>query len=456
MFNTQEKQTGARRSGRRFLSSRQTLVALGAAATMVLAGCAAGAEDSSTAPDATAESDSDVTTIKLLHWEVGGAEFWEESLAAFEEANPSIKVDAEVVPFDRYDEVQGPSIASASGPDVMANNAGFELFDRRSAYVEIPDDVRAVGDELLTYAGTCLDFDTSQACYGLPFSYQGNIMYYNKQVLTEAGLDSGSPPTNIDEFADACEAIEGIGKTCQALGLTGVFPAYWNFPEVARSFLTEDDMRDVLLGDMAWTDPKMRNVLEGLANITSSGWANESAPSISILPDGADIFQSGEAGFASTIMSDAVNWKAFGESMGAENVGAMLYPAIDPSAPLAGSFSGIEGSMYGVTTWSENQDASFELVKWIGGSTHGQLWTEIVGGQPLNTNVDTSVLPDSPALMQIQEIISNPTLHVGVLLSSEEADALARGWQQVALGQLTVDGWVDEMQSALEASPGKN
>lgn len=455
MLNTAEKKPRGLAGGA-LSSPRRALVALGAAATLVLAGCAGGTEGGDTSPSTTTGSSADITTIKLLHWEVGGPEFWSASLAAFEEANPNIKVEVETVPFDRYNEVQGPYIASGSGPDVMANNAGFELFDRRSAYVEIPDDVRAVGAELLTYSGTCLEFDTSQPCYGLPFSYQGNIMYYNKQVLTEAGLDPANPPKTIDEFAAACEAIQGIGKTCQALGLTGVFPAYWNFPEVARSFLTEEDMRAVLRGDMPWTDPKMRNVLEGLANITASGWANESAPSISMLPDGADIFQSGEAGFAGTIMSDAVNWKAFGETMGAENVGAMLYPAIDPSAPLSGKFSGIEGSMYGVTTWSQNQEAAFELVKWIGGATHGQLWAEIVGGQPLNTNVDTSVLPDSPALMQIQEIISNPTLHVGVLLSSQEADALARGWQQVALGQLTIDGWVDEMQRALEQSPGKN
>lgn len=454
MFNTAEKKIP--RSGVSAMASiPRSLIALGATAALVLAGCTTSGDDTGSS-ETSGDAGSDVTTIKVLHWEVGGPEFWDASIAAFEAENQNIKVDAEVVPFDRYNEVQGPYIASSSGPDVMANNAGFELFDRRSAYVEIPADVRAVGDDLLTYAGTCLEFDTSQACYGLPFSYQGNIMYYNKLVLAEAGLDPETPPSTIEEFGAACDAIQGIGKTCQALGLTGVFPAYWNFPEVARNFLTEDDMRAVLRGDLPWTDPKMRSVLEGLANITASGWVNSSAPSISMLPDAADIFQSGEAGFASTIMSDAVNWKAFGETLGDENVGAMLYPAINPSAPLANRFSGIEGSMYGVTTWSDKQQASFEFVKWIGGAVHGQLWAELVGGQPLNTNVDTSVLPDSPALVQIQEIISNPTLHVGVLLSSQEADALGRGWQDVALGQATVDEWADEMQRALEASPGKN
>lgn len=433
-------------TGRRKAPIMKGAIAASAAiALMSMAGCAPAGD-----------SADGVTTIKVLHWEVGGPEFWEATISAFEEAHPDIRVEAEVVPFDRYPEVQGPYIASSQGPDVMANNAGLELFDRAAAYVPLPDDVKAAASDLVTFSGACAGFDTAGDCFGLPFSYQGNIMYYNKQVLAEAGLDPENPPRTIEDFAAACDAVAATGKVCQALGLTGVFPAYWNFPEIARNYLTEDDIRAVLRGDIPWTDPKMVSILEGLARITSSGWANESAPSISMLPDGADIFQSGGAAFAATIMSDAVNWLAFDQALGAENVGAMLYPVIEPDAPLAEKFSGIEGSVYGVTKWSKNQEAAFEFVKWIAGPEHGQLWAELVGGQALNTKVDKSALPDSPALMQIQEIIANPTLHVGVLLSGQEADALGRGWQQVALGQATIEQWVQDMQAALEASPGKN
>lgn len=68
----------------------------------------------------------------------------------------------------------------------------------------------------------------------------------------------------------------------------------------------------------------------------------------------------------------------------------------------------------------------------------------------------TGVFPKSSALGQIREIIKTPTIHVGVLLSGQEAHALGRGWQEVALGRLTVEDWVARMQTALEESPGKN
>lgn len=289
----------------------------------------------------------------------------------------------------------------------------------------------------------------------MPFSYQGNVLYYNKDVLTAAGLDAENPPATWDEFGAACEAIKKAGKTCLALGLSGTFPAYWDFPEIARNFLTEDDIRGILNGTLSWKDPKLVQVLEKLAEITTKGWANKNAPSITMLPDGADIFQRGDAAFAGTIISDAVNWEAFGKALGDDKLGVTRWPAINPSAPLAGKFSGIEGAVYGVTKWSEKKDAGLKFITWLAGKENGELWVKYAKGQPLNKNVDPALLPESPAFKKIQELIAEPTLHAGVMLSGPEADALARGWQQVTLGQLTVDKWADQMQQALERSPTK-
>ena len=427
------------RTGRRAV--RGMLAGLALASATALGGVAAQAQD--------------VTTIRVLNWEPGGADYWKALVAEFEKQNPTIKVELETVPFDRYPEVQGPYITTKSGPDVMENNAGLELFDRRRAYAELPPEVLEAGKDLITYSGGCLNFDTTQACYGLPFGYQGNVMYYNKKVLTEAGLDAANPPKTWDEMKIACDKVKAIGKTCVAIGLSGIFPAYWNFPEIARNYLTEDDMRAMLAGKMPWTDPKMVNILKGLASITEAGWTNSSAPSITMLPDGADIFQSGNAAFAGTIISDAVNWAAFGKILGDENLGAMRWPTIVADAPLANSFSGIESSVFGVTDWSDKKDAAFQFVKFMAGKENAELLSKVAGGISLNKNVDPSALPKSEALSQILEIIKKPTLHAGVLLSGQEADALARGWQEVALGRLTVEDWTARMQKALEQSPSK-
>ncbi|WP_428965169.1 ABC transporter substrate-binding protein [Micromonospora fluostatini] len=420
------------------------VLAAGVAAAAVLAGCGGDG----------AGSDGPVT-LKVLTWEPGGTEYWQAVKTTFEASHPDIKLEMQAVPFDKYPEVQGPYITSQSGPDVMANNAGLELFDRRGAYVPLGERAAEINKDLVTYSGACEGFDTSKECYGVPFSYQGNVLYYNKDVLTAAGLDPEKPPATWDEFGAACDAVTKSGKTCLALGLSGTFPAYWDFPEIARNYLTEDDIRGLLAGTLSWTDPKLVQTLEKLAEITTKGWTNKNAPSITMLPDGADIFQRGDAAFAGTIISDAVNWDAFGKALGDDKLGVTRWPAINPSAPLAQKFSGIEGAVYGVTKWSEKKEAGLEFITWLAGKENGELWVKHAKGQPLNTTVDPSLLPSSPAFKKIQELVADPTLHAGVMLSGPEADALARGWQQVTLGQLTVDKWAEQMQQALERSPTK-
>jgi ABC-type glycerol-3-phosphate transport system substrate-binding protein len=436
------------------------VLAVGAVLTLALAACGSDGADGASSADGespTGEEDaggtSGTTTLDVLHWEPGGPEYWEAAEAAFEEAHPEIDLRFETVPFDRYFEVQGPYITSSNGPDVMANNAGIELFDRRAAYIPLNDRIEGGAlDQLVSYAGACVGFDASQECYGVPFSYQGNAMYFNKEVLKEAGLDPEAPPRTWEEFGEACDAVAEIGKTCLAHGMTGVFPAYWNFPEIARNFLSEADIRSLLAGDIAWTDEKLSTTLQYMADLSTSGWTTENTVSISMLPDGAGIFESGDAAFAGTIISDAVNWDSFGEILGQENLGVMMWPTIEPEAPLADNFSGIEGSVYGITKWSDKADAGWTFVSWLAGADNAELWVELARGVPLNGTVDESSFPDSEAYRTIQTMIKDPTLHAGVMLSGQEADALSRGWQQVTLGQITVEDWAAQMQEALERS----
>lgn len=409
----------------------------------LLAGCGGG------------EASGGQVTLKVLNWEPGGTEYWKQMVSTFEAGHPNIKIELQSVPFDKYAEVQGPYITSQSGPDIMANNAGLELFDRRGAYEPLGDRIAGLGKDLVTYSGACEGYDTSKACYGVPFSYQGNVLYRNKKLLTELGIDASKSPATWQDFATVCEAVKKAGKTCLALGLSGTFPAYWDFPEIARSYLTEDDLRSMLTGGLKWTDPKLVSVLGKMAEITTSGWANKNAPSITMLPDGADIFQRGDAAFAGTIISDAVNWEAFGKALGDENLGVGRWPAVNPDAPLANKFSGIEGAVYGVTKWSDHKKEGLEFLKFLAGKENGELWVKYGKGQPLNTTIDKSLLPQSPAFLEIQTLIAEPTLHAGVLLSGQEVDALARGWQQVSLGQITVDAWSKQMQQALDRSPTK-
>jgi len=393
-------------------------------------------------------------TLKVLNWAQGGQQYWNTAATAFTKKYPWIKVQYQQVPFERYYATEDKYIASNSGPDVMANNVGSELIERKSAYQPLNAVLRPYVKDLIRYSDGCADFSAAQPCYGLPQSFQGNVMYYDRAILIKAGLNPNNPPQTWTDMGTACGKIRAIGKACMAVGY-GTSDAYWIFPEIARNFLTQQQMIAMFRGKIPWTDPKMVNILKYMAQMADKGWFQKDAATTVYLPDAGDVFIRGDAAFTPGIVSDVYNWKFFGDKMGYSNVGVMRWPVINPRAPLAHKFSGVEGFVHGVTAWSQHPNEAFLYVAWLAGVENANLFLRIAGGQPINTRFDKTLVK-APQFTAIQGIIQNATVHSGVLLSGREADALSRGFQQILQKQISVSDWVGQMQQALDASPGKN
>jgi ABC-type glycerol-3-phosphate transport system substrate-binding protein len=394
-------------------------------------------------------------TIKVLGWQPGGAEAWNEVADMFMQEHPNIKIEYEVVPMEGYYPKQGAYLAAKSGPDIMGNNCGFETWERKDGYIDhrslIAEDRDAV-DHLLDTTSNHLAYDKNKPSYGLSFSYQGNVWYYNKEILSNAGLDPDNPPVTWEEFDRAAKAIKKTGKAPIATGV-GHTIAYWIFPEVAKNFgESEQQITDFAMGKIRWSDPVLANTLKYMADMVEREWFQEGAATINMQPDGFDFFLREEAAFTPSIISDAFHWKAVGDAIGHEKVGAMLAPSINPDTPFARKFSGVPGSSWGITPWSEHKDEAWEFIKFFISADLANMWLEMGGMQPNTSEFDASVNAYAPAFLQIQEIIKNPMVHAGVLNSGRELDELSRGYQEVMAGQLSVSDWIKRMNAALDES----
>jgi multiple sugar transport system substrate-binding protein len=392
-------------------------------------------------------------TIKLLGWQPGGAEAWNKIAALFMEKNPGIKVEMETVPMEGFYPKEGAYITAKSGPDIMGNNCGFETWERKDGYIDIrsrktPD---AVG-HLLDTTSNHLAYDKNKPAYGISFSYQGNVWYFNKKILKAAGLDPANPPVTWDEFDRAAKAIKRVGKAPIATGV-GHTIAYWIFPEVAKNFWESDQqISDFAMGKLRWSDPVLANALKYMADMSERGWFQEGAATINMQPDGFDFFLREEAAFTPSIISDAFHWKAAGDAIGHENVGAMLAPSVNPKAPFARKFSGVPGSSWGITPWSKHPEEAWKFIVFFCSAELANTWLQMGGMQPNTTQFDASINAHAPAFLQIQQIIKNPMVHTGVLNSGRELDELSRGYQEVMQGQLSVADWIKRLNMALDES----
>lgn len=131
-------------------------------------------------------------------------EFWDGQFDKFE-AEHDVTIDVSIISWDNYPDKYMAGISSGSGPDV-----GYMYADMFPDFIEMG----AVQDlaPYLTDADRAIYPYLDEgyilgAQYAVPFIL-GNprIIYYNKTVLADAGVEAPTEPITWDEFVDICKA----------------------------------------------------------------------------------------------------------------------------------------------------------------------------------------------------------------------------------------------------------
>jgi ABC-type glycerol-3-phosphate transport system substrate-binding protein len=395
-------------------------------------------------------------TLKVMNYAQVEKAFVEIN-EAFMVLHPDVMIDYEPTPYDNFNQKYGAAIATQSGPDVTMNELN-QVYETADAFVPLNGKLESepeVFDDLLAYNMMYRYMDPSGPLLMMPMAYNGNVMYFNKDILRQAGLDPENPPQTWDDFEKACDAIKQIGIAPVAMA-GGAVPLVWDWPEVQKNFWkSEKDILEFGRGNIPWTDPRMQKGLKHLASMADSELFQEGWPTIQGIPDALDLFSSGGAAFIGSIISDVANWKQYEDALGQEKVGVMLWPAIDPGNPMMKKFSGFQGFSHGITKWCENPDEAWEYIKFLSSADGGNLFLQYAGGQPINKKFDRSLAGDSENFVKIQKMIQSNIVQIVLLMSSREVDALARGWTQYGSGDITIEEWTASLQDALEQSKDK-
>lgn len=188
-------------------------IALGslAAATLMLTACAP-TDDSG---GGGGEPSADSGPVTLTYWDFldpsqdnPRANALRENIAAFEEANPNIKIDLSVVSLGDMISRLPQAAAAGQAPDV------FKMFTPQvpqmaaaGAYTPLPEAALEV-DDWLRPADTLAGPDGAQVA--VPYEYRTCALYYNQKILDEIGVTA---PTTYDEVVDVAAKAAAAGYT---------------------------------------------------------------------------------------------------------------------------------------------------------------------------------------------------------------------------------------------------
>ncbi len=198
--------------------------------TTLLAACGAPAEDTSTAPasegttePATEDSAENDERIELTMW--GG---WsgdqvaqlDEQLAAYNESQDMYTV--KYVVQDAMEEKLLTAIAGGELPDILLwDRYNTSVYASRGALASIDDLIAQDNIDLGQFFAPAVDemnYDGSQ--YGLPLLVDARILFYNKDMFAEAGVDPDSIKTWDDLETAAVQLTKRNGDVLEQAGMS--------------------------------------------------------------------------------------------------------------------------------------------------------------------------------------------------------------------------------------------
>lgn len=194
------------------------------------------AQSNDSASNPVEESEGPVT---ISFWHAYNADveavYLEETLIPeFEAANPDVKVESVLVPYDQFRRKLLIALSGGTAPDLARVDIIWvpELADQGALA-----NLEEVIPDFATYSEQFLPGPLSTNLYngkhfGLPLDTNTRVMVFNKDMFAAAGIEKA--PETMDELLSACEKIKTLGddKYCFADGGTyawAVNPWIWSF-----------------------------------------------------------------------------------------------------------------------------------------------------------------------------------------------------------------------------------
>lgn len=359
---------------------RTAAVGLTVALTIPLAACAGGSEAPSDGP----------TTITFWNWYQGAdAPTLEALVGEFNESQDEVIVDMSIMPKDTMIQKLLPAYAAGDGPTLAA--VAHEMVAQYSSKgaVQAVDDFYGEGkleEDVLPKA--TLDAVTIEGTkYGAPFSTAPMMLYYNKTLFAEAGLDG--PPESIDELFEDAKAItqytEGDNST-NVYGLAqGVFAGIHTwvtfFRNAGGGYVSEDRTESI------FDSQENIDTLTTMAELFQNDHISPIGMSV---PDADALFAAGRAG-----MMINGPWAANGYAAAGVDFGVVPIPAgtdnqttvvVGTPIIVASGISEAEraAALTFLTYWNsvENQTA----------------WSKGSGYPPTNSGIDVADLGEIPGI----------------------------------------------------------
>lgn len=360
---------------------RRSIGTTAAIAALALAATACGSDDSNGGSGGSGGGDAGGDPVTVTYWDTSNdteAAVFEAVAKDFSEVNPDVKVDYVNIGWDGAQDRFKNAAAANEAPHVMRTEVAWVSDFANLGYLAPLDGTPAVDaqDDYLEQAWASTQFDGQT--FAVPQVIDTLALFYNKQLLDDAGVEV---PTSLEDIKNSADAFEGLDAPFY---LRGDDP-YWFLPYI---YGEGGDLVDAENETVTIDEPAGVAAFTAVQELLDSGAA---------ITDTTDGWENMMGSFADGSVAMMINgpWAINDarDGIGAENLGVAPVPAgsVTQGAPQGGWNYGIYAGLP-----EDELAAAQEFVKYMSSAEVQQRITE-----------ELSLLPTRASVYEVESVKTN-------------------------------------------------
>jgi multiple sugar transport system substrate-binding protein len=381
-------------------------------AGLLAATAACGGDDSDTGGSAAIIAEGTDDGSELALWTRAPLELQAKALVDAYNKSHKNQVKLTIVPNDDYVAKVGAAAGSGDLPDLFAADIVYvPNWTKAGLFADLTESIK-----LLPYAdkvnqGHLAAGTFENKKYVLPFVLDLSVIFYNKKLYKEAGLDPEKGPTTIDEFKQQALAVQKLGKkgvygtyfggNCGGCNVFTWFPMIW---ASGQDVMNPEGTQSLLDGTAAQKVYATWRELQA-AGAIAPGSKDETGPTW------VAAFQEGKIGvmpYPATLLSTASK---------TVDVGVVPIPGVD-----GGASTFVGGDGIGVSKDSKKAQQAWNFLSWM---TSEAAQVDVLAAN--DSTVSRTDLADNkysrkdPRVLAVNQVAASPQSKTPVAVNFQQA-----------------------------------
>lgn len=413
----------------------------------------AGESTTSAAPVEAADGD---TVLKWAVWDVSSTVYYQPLIEAFEAANPGVKIEMVDLGSADYQTVLATEL-TGSGSDfdiaTIKDVPGYTTLVNKGVLEALDDYIAKDSVDLSQYGGITDQVTVDGKLYELPFRSDFWVMFYNKDVFDNAGVDY---PTN-DMTFEAYDALaRSVTNTTPGEEVYGAHYHTWR--SAVQLFGILDGKNSIVDGNYEFLKPYYEMILAQQEDGVCQDYATLKTSSLhysGAFAQGNVAMMNMGSWFIPTLI-EKIKTGEYGEEVA--NWGLVKYPhaeGVEPGSTLATI------TCLSIPTSAPHKDLAWEFVKFVCGPEGAQVVAETGTIPAITTDAVVAAISGMEGFQDDEasaEALKTANTYLEMPVhekSSEIETVLNEGHDNIMTEGSTIDEGIEEMNEGVAAVLGQ-